>query len=192
MRMLDKFKKLLEHPVVEKLIYFFSIFKSSKSFYSIFYLLVIFTTQQGISYKYGTALSNAVRDLGEEWYFEFTASILENGSIELVILGLLLIVILALVEVNKDNDSEKKDILSGNNITLQTDNINVTKHGDNNFTQITNHKNVSHGSVYDKVIIILLIILLVIIVIELNKTKEEYHHLQQEYIEFLKNNNPRY
>jgi len=104
MKLLDNLKSLLEHPFVKSLANVFKMFKSSKSFYSIFYVLVVFTMQQAISWKYGTKISNAINDLSEAWYYGFIASILENGSIELVVLGVFLIIILSIVEVKKVNN----------------------------------------------------------------------------------------
>jgi|GEM_PF-1590943 len=127
MKLLDDLKTLLENPFFDTLANFIKKFKSSKSFYSIFYFLVLFTTQQAIAWKYGTAISKWFESLGEEWYYQLGAFIFEHGSIELVVLGIMMLVILALVEILKGNENSYQ----GKSVSSKGNNYGIINTGDN-------------------------------------------------------------
>jgi len=135
MQLLDNFKRLLEHPFFKSLAEFIKMFKSSKSFYSIFYFLALFITQQAIAWKYGTALSAWFNSQGDAWYWQLGAFVSEYGSIELVGLGVVLLAILAFVEVKKAHQNTTPTH-QGNSIDIDGDNSGVVSIG--------NHNNIEH------------------------------------------------
>jgi tetratricopeptide (TPR) repeat protein len=130
MQILERLKTLLENPFFKSLADFIKMFKSSKSFYSVFYFLAAFTVQQAVAWKYGSALSAWFNSQGNEWYWQLGAFLTEYGSIELVGLGVVLLVILAIVEVNKDNKTAEPN--QGNSIRINGDNSGIAAIGDNN------------------------------------------------------------
>ncbi|MBN2824755.1 MAG: tetratricopeptide repeat protein [Campylobacterales bacterium] len=143
--MLDKLKILLENPFFKTLADFIKMFKSTKSFYSVFYFLTAFTIQQAIVWKYGTALSAWFNSKGNEWYWQLGAFLAEHGSIELVGLGIVLLLLLAFVEVNKDNKAF--DSNQGNTLNIDGNNSGIAVTGNQNIIKqiietviIHNHK----------------------------------------------------
>lgn len=135
MALVDNINDKLQHPIFDTLANLIKKFKSSKSFYSIFYILALFTIQQSIAWKYGTTISSWFESCGEEWYYQFGALIFEHGSIELVVLGVVLIFMLVLVEVNKDNSNKESSLTHNSAIRINGDNSSIANTGNNN--QIT-------------------------------------------------------
>jgi len=136
MALIDTIDAKLQHPIFQTLADLIKKFKSSKSFYGIFYLLALFTIQQAIAWKYGTAISTAINDMGSEWYYGFVAAILEHGSIELVVLGVGLIGVLSYVEVNKDTTNKENDSNQTSSFDVQGDvNSIITIGNDNQINQ---------------------------------------------------------
>ena len=164
MAIIERLNQLLQDPLIDTIASVIKKFKSSKSFYGIFYLLALFTTQQAISWKYGTAISSAINNLGEAWYYGFIASILENGSIELVVLGVVLIVILSWVEVSKNQNNQEGNTTQGNPMQVNGDNNGIINSGNNNkITQTTNNTTINSDKNSAKAIVGLVIIVVVIV-----------------------------
>ncbi len=134
MTLLNTFNSKLQHPIFESLAKLIKMFKSSKSFYSIFYILALFTIQQAIAWKYGTAISSWFTSTGEEWYYQLGAFVFEHGSIELVVLGVVLIVVLSLVEMNSN---QKTTVNQNNTLNINGDNSWIANNGHHNTFGIT-------------------------------------------------------
>ncbi len=130
MQFLDRFKEVLENPFFKTLADFIKMFKSSKSFYSVFYFLTAFTLQQAIVWKYDTALSTWFHLQGNAWYWSLGAFVFEHGSIELVGLGVVLIALLSWVEINKSD--EQKSPHQCNTMTIGGDNSGIAIIGKDN------------------------------------------------------------
>ena len=112
--MLEKLKKLLEHPFVDTLAKTIKKFKSSKSYYSVSYMILFFTFREAIAWKFGDAIRTFCETQSNKsdyaWVWDTVGFFFDvGGSIELVVLGASVFVILSLVKVSESqNSSEEK------------------------------------------------------------------------------------
>ena len=119
MSITTKIKNILEHPLVDSIANFIKKFKSSKSYWSVSFVVIVFTLREAIAWKYGSAISAyAQKQLeGSDWAWLWTAIEFVfdiGGSWELALGGLVIFIILSLVKVNsaeKDESSKTRDDL---------------------------------------------------------------------------------
>ena len=100
----EKYINFLNHPTVEATINFIKKFKSSKSYWSVSYFILLFTIREAIAWKFGSAIKTFCEAQAVDSSFPMVWSVLGfvfdvGGSIELVLLGILIFVLLSLVKV---------------------------------------------------------------------------------------------
>jgi hypothetical protein len=95
---------IIEHPTVDATINFIKKFKSSKSYWSVSYFILLFTLREAIAWKFGSAIKTfceeQVIDSSFPTFWEVLGFVLDvGGSWELVALGTFVFVVLSLVRV---------------------------------------------------------------------------------------------
>jgi len=118
MSLLNRLNQFLQNPLIDTIASVYKKFKSSKSFYSVFYIVLVFTLQQAVAWQYGSFISESFRKLGSEWYYQLGAFVFEHGSWELVVLGIFIMLLLFYVKVQEDrskNDSSVNIHINGDN-----------------------------------------------------------------------------
>ncbi|CAA6822629.1 MAG: Unknown protein [uncultured Sulfurovum sp.] len=103
-----KLNSILQNPLVETFINLIKKLKSSKSYWSVSYLVLLFTLREAIAWKFGSAIRTFCEEQATESSMPFVWDILGfvfdvGGSIELVGLGLFIFIVLSVVKVS---DSE--------------------------------------------------------------------------------------
>jgi len=96
--------KFIEHPAVDATINFIKKFKSSKSYWSVSYLILLFTLREAIAWKFGSAIKTFCETQALDSSFPSVWNVLGfvldvGGSWELVALGTFIFVVLSLVKV---------------------------------------------------------------------------------------------
>ncbi len=100
----ETYINILNHPTVDATINFIKKFKSSKSYWSVSYLILLFTIREAVAWKFGSAIKTFCEIPAVESSFstflEVLGFILDvGGSWELVALGTFVFVVLSLVKV---------------------------------------------------------------------------------------------
>jgi len=100
----EKYINFINHPTVEATINFIKKFKSSKSYWSVSYFILLFTIREAIAWKFGSAIKTFCEAQAVDSSFPMLWSVLGfvfdvGGSIELVLLGTFIFVLLSLVKV---------------------------------------------------------------------------------------------
>ena len=100
----EKYINFINHPTVEATINFIKKFKSSKSYWSVSYFILLFTIREAIAWKFGSAIKTFCETQAVDSSFSMLWSVLGfvfdvGGSIELVLLGTLIFILLSLVKV---------------------------------------------------------------------------------------------
>ena len=109
---------LLKNPLVETVINLIKKLKSSKSYWSVSYLVLLFTLREAIAWKFGSAIETFFNKQAETSDYAFIWEVLgfifsAGGSIELVILGVVLFGILSYVKIfESKNESDTKTTIS--------------------------------------------------------------------------------
>ena len=108
--MLEKLKNLLEHPFVDTLAKTIKKFKSSKSYWSLSSFILLFTIREAIAWKFGDAIKTFCETQSKNsdyaWVWDVVGFFFDvGGSIELVVLGASVFVILSLVKVSESQNS---------------------------------------------------------------------------------------
>jgi len=116
MSITTKIKNILEHPLVDSIANFIKKFKSSKSYWSVSFIVIVFTLREAIAWKYGSAISAyAQKQLeGSDWTWLWTAIEFVfdiGGSWELALGGLVIFIILSYVKVNSAEKDEIGNIV---------------------------------------------------------------------------------
>jgi len=119
MSLANRLNQLLQNPLVDTLANVYKKFKSSKSFYGVFYVVLVFTLHQAIAWRYGSVITQTFTNLGDEWYYQLGVFIFDYGSWELVVLGIFIMLLLAYVKIVEE--SAKRDTAS-TNISISGDN----------------------------------------------------------------------
>ena len=106
MSITTKIKDILEHPLVDTIATLIKKFKSSKSYWSVSFIVIIFTLREAIAWKYGSVISAyAQKQLeGSDWAWLWTAIEFVfdiGGSWELALGGAVIFIILSLVDSKK-------------------------------------------------------------------------------------------
>jgi len=106
MSITTKIKNILEHPLVDTIATLIKKFKSSKSYWSVSFLVILFTLREAIVWKYGSAISAYAQKqlVGSDWSWLWTAIEFVfdiGGSWQLALGGFIIFIILSLVEVSK-------------------------------------------------------------------------------------------
>jgi len=180
MSLANRLNQLLQNPLVDTLANVYKKFKSSKSFYGVFYFLALFTMQQSIAWKYGSAISQWFKSLGEAWYYQLGAFVFEHGSIELVILGIIMLILLVIVESLKMKSSNEENLGSGMNAR---DNHGVMNQGEGNtITQTTSYQNNS-GSIILAIVALIVFGAIVLIVSSKDTTSKDVTNVDKTQID---------
>jgi len=100
----ETYIKILKHPIVDATIEFIKKFKSSKSYWSVSYFILLFTLREAIAWKFGSVIKTFCETQAVDSSFPMVWDILGffldvGGSWELVALGTFLFVVLSLVKV---------------------------------------------------------------------------------------------
>ncbi|MEA2028607.1 MAG: hypothetical protein U9N49_06495 [Campylobacterota bacterium] len=141
MSFINKLNQLLQEPLVDTLATVYKKFKSSKSFYSVFYVVLVFTLHQAIAYQFGNIISNWFSSQGDYWFYTLMAFVFEHGSWELVVLGIFIMLLLAYVkiieestkrdtaptQISIDGDNKSPIVVGKNNIVLQNSTLIIQK-----------------------------------------------------------------
>jgi len=113
-----KLNSILQNPLVETIINLLKKLKSSKSYWSVSYLVLLFTFREAIAWKFGSAIETFFNNQAETSDYAFIWELLgfifsTGGSIELVILGVVLFSILSSVKIfESKNESDTKTTIS--------------------------------------------------------------------------------
>jgi len=112
MGLLKKFNTLLQHTLVETIINLIKKFKSSKSYWSVSYLILLFTIREAIAWKFGSAIrefcEKQASDSDYATVWDIVGFVFDTGgSIELVGLGLFIFLVLSIVKVSEANGETK-------------------------------------------------------------------------------------
>ncbi len=107
---IDNLKNILEHPLVDTIATFLKKFKSSKSYWSISSIVILFTLREALVWRWGSSIeAYAQRQLGTDYGWLWTAIEFVfgiGGSWELVLLGISYFGILSYVKVNSVEKDE--------------------------------------------------------------------------------------
>ena len=100
----EKYINLLNHPAVDATIAFIKKFKSSKSYWSVSYVILLFTIREAIAWKFGSAIQTFCETQAVESSMPMLWTVIGfifdvGGSWELVALGTFVFVVLSLVKV---------------------------------------------------------------------------------------------
>jgi len=108
---INDLKKILEHPLVDTIASFIKKFKSSKSYWTVSPIVILFTLREALAWKWGSAIeAYAQKQLDGTDYgwlltaVEFVFGI--GGSLELIVLGVIFFLILTYVKVNSPEKDE--------------------------------------------------------------------------------------
>jgi len=117
----DKYINFINHPTVEATINFIKKFKSSKSYWSVSYFILLFTIREAIAWKFGSAIKTFCEAQAVDSSLPMLWSVLGfvfdvGGSIELVLLGTLIFILLSLVKVAESEGTSVS--VSENYLTL--------------------------------------------------------------------------
>jgi len=100
----EKYINLLNHPAVDATINFIKKFKSSKSYWSVSYVILLFTIREAIAWKFGSAIQTFCETQAVDSSMPMLWTVIGfifdvGGSWELVALGTFVFVVLSLVKV---------------------------------------------------------------------------------------------
>ena len=147
MSKITKIKNILEHPLVDTIANFIKKFKSSKSYWSVSFIVIVFTLREAVAWKYGSAISAyAQKQLeGSDWAWLWTAIEFVfdiGGSWELALGGAVTFIILSLVEVSKgeNNRITLKDSFLSLLLLLTIFGMTIYAISSNNTNHIKTHK----------------------------------------------------
>ena len=107
-----KLNNILKKPLIETIINLIKKLKSSKSYWSLSYLILLFTIREAIAWKYGEGIQKFCEAQATDSSYPFVWNILGfifdvGGSIELVGLGLSVFLILSIVKVSESESNVK-------------------------------------------------------------------------------------
>ena len=105
-----KLQEILEHPLIDSIAKFIKKFKSSKSYWSVSFLVVLFTIREAVAWKYGSAISEYAQKKLEGSEYTWVWAAIEfifdfGGSLILVFGGLIIFIILSLVKVSEGENN---------------------------------------------------------------------------------------
>jgi len=109
--MLEKITKLFNHPFWDALSNFIKKFKSSKSYWSVSSLILIFTFREAIAWKFGSSIKTFCEEQAKSEEYAILWDILGfifdvGGSIELVLLGVFFFIGVSIVKVKVPENDE--------------------------------------------------------------------------------------
>jgi len=112
MGLTTKLNTLLQNPLVETIINLIKKLKSSKSYWSVSYLILLFTIREAIAWKFGSAIQAFCETQATEsaypLFWDIVGFVFDvGGSIELVILGVFIFLVLSIVKVSEANGETK-------------------------------------------------------------------------------------
>jgi len=110
-KILEKIIKFLKHPLWDALSNFIKKFKSSKSYWSVSSLILIFTLREAIAWKFGSAIKTFCEEQAKDSDYSTLWDILGfvfdvGGSWELVLLGIFFFVGISVVKVKSVENDE--------------------------------------------------------------------------------------
>jgi len=109
-KFLDYIMQILEHPLILKVIDLLKKFKSSKSYWSVIYYLVLpFLLRESIALVWGSKISlwaNSQKDSDYKLLWDFIAFIFEEGSATLVVIGFSILLILSIVKISESSQEK--------------------------------------------------------------------------------------
>ncbi|HHH19267.1 MAG TPA: hypothetical protein ENK86_01975, partial [Campylobacterales bacterium] len=100
----NKLNSILQNPLIDTIANTIKKFKSSKSYWSVSYLILLFTIREAVAWKFGSAIEHFFQKQAEgseyPWVWDTLGFVFGvGGSIELVILGVVLFIILSSVKL---------------------------------------------------------------------------------------------
>ena len=101
----ESIRDILEHPLVDSIAQFIKKFKTSKSYWSVSFMVVLFTLREAVAWKWGTVIEVYAQKQLEGSDYAWLWSAVEfafgiGGSWELVLLGVSFLLIVSYVKVN--------------------------------------------------------------------------------------------
>jgi tetratricopeptide (TPR) repeat protein len=109
--MFEYFNKILQHPLVDSIAKTIKKFKSSKSYYSVSYMILFFTFREAIAWKFGSAIKTFCETQAQDATYPVLWDVVGfffdvGGSWELVALGASFFLILSFVKVKASETDE--------------------------------------------------------------------------------------
>jgi cell division protein FtsB len=107
---MDKIVTFLNSPFVNTIIDFIKKISSSKNYWSLSYLVLLFTFREAFAWKWGEKINFFVEQQllvtvskNEELFWKAIEFIFSSGSIELVILGTFIFFVISFMKMNESN-----------------------------------------------------------------------------------------
>jgi len=123
MNILKKLKILLDNPIIDTIANIYKKFKSSKSYWSVSSLILIFTLREAIAIQWGDIIQNGIetysKDSSYPYFWEGLKFLFEGGSIEFLFMGIGIFLILSLV---KWNESKKEQVVYHDSVVIEHNN----------------------------------------------------------------------
>ncbi len=115
MTLLERFTRTTQHPLIMNIIDIIKQLRASKSYWSVSYLVLLFTFREEIAWKFGSKIEayahQQIQDVPlaayEELFWDAAAFVFANGSVELMILGVVIFVILSFVKINESDNANE-------------------------------------------------------------------------------------
>lgn len=109
-RIVEKLQKILEHPLVDSIAKFIKKFKSSKSYWSVSFLVLAFTFREAVAWRYGSAISAYAQKQLEGSDYSWVWAAIEfifdfGGNWVFALGGLIIFIILSLVKVSEGENN---------------------------------------------------------------------------------------
>lgn len=123
MNILKNLKKLLDNPIIDSIANTYKKFKSSKSYWSVSSLILIFTLREAIAIQWGDIIQNGIETYSQNsnypYFWELLKFLFDGGSIEFLLMGISIFLILSLV---KWNESKKEKIVYNDSVIIEHNN----------------------------------------------------------------------
>lgn len=120
MNILKKLKNLLDNPIIDTIVNIYKKIKSSKSYWSVSYLVLIFTLREAIALQWGDIIQSGIETYAKNsnypYFWESLKFIFEGGSIEFLFMGIGIFLVLSLI---KWNESKKEQIVYHNSVIIE-------------------------------------------------------------------------
>jgi tetratricopeptide (TPR) repeat protein len=106
----NKIKNILEHPLVDTIAKFIKKFKSSKSYWSVSFMVLLFTIREATAWKWGSAIGAYAQKQLEGTDYSWLWTAVEfifgfGGSWEFALGGFVIFVILSLVKISEGDNN---------------------------------------------------------------------------------------
>ena len=122
-KLLKYFTKLLQNPIIDAIANTYKKFKSSKSYWSVSSLVLIFTLREAIAIQWGDIIQSGIETYskGSSYpnFWELLKFLFEGGSIEFLLMGIGIFLVLSLI---KWNESKKERVVYNDSVIIEHNN----------------------------------------------------------------------